>query len=58
MTADDMDPVTILYYAAVCGALAAFAARAGGFLPRVALGVIVGLAAAAVLPILRTVLGI
>jgi hypothetical protein len=53
-----MDPVTILYYAAVCGLLAAVSGKAGGFLQRVGLGVVVGLAAAAALPILRTVLGI
>jgi hypothetical protein len=53
-----MDPVTILYYAIVCGGLAAFAGRAGGFLQRVGLGIVVGLAAAAALPILRTVLGV
>lgn len=53
-----MDPVSIVYYALVCGVLAGFAGRAGGFLQRVGLGVIVGLAAAAALPILRTVLGV
>ncbi len=53
-----MDPITILYYATVCGALAAFGGRAGGFLQRLGLGVVVGLAASAVLPILRTVLGV
>lgn len=53
-----MDPVTILYYAAVCGGLAAFAGRAGGFLQRLGLGVVVGLAAASALPILRTIAGL
>jgi hypothetical protein len=53
-----MDLVSILYYALVCGALAGFAASAGGFLQRVGLGVVVGLAAAAALPLLRTLIGI
>lgn len=53
-----MDVVTAFYYAAVCGGLAGFAGRAGGFLQRLGLGIVVGLAAATALPFLRTILGV
>jgi len=52
-----MDPVTLTFYGLVCGLLAAFVPSAGrGF--RFALGVGVGLVAAAFLPPLRNALGL
>lgn len=48
-----MDPISLSYYAAVCGLLSLFAPRFGGYLPRLAIGILVGLVAAGVLPALR-----
>lgn len=53
-----MDPVTMGYYAAVCAALGLGAGRLRSAVLRVALGVVVGLLAAAVLPGLRAALGV
>lgn len=51
-----MDPFTLTYYAAVCGLLSLASPRFGGYLPRLAVGIAVGLVAAGVLPTLRAVL--
>jgi len=53
-----MDPVTLTFYAAVCGLLSAFAPDKAGRVPRFAIGVAVGLVAAGLLPVARRVLGI
>ena len=52
-----MDPVALAYYAAVCGLLGAFAPRAGGMPARLALGAVVGVIAAGLLPWLHSLLG-
>ena len=52
-----MDPVTLVFYGAVCGLLAAFVPSAGRTF-RFALGVGVGLVAAAFLPPLRAIVGL
>ncbi|MBO6716352.1 MAG: hypothetical protein JJ913_00200 [Rhizobiaceae bacterium] len=52
-----MDPVTLAFYGAVCGFLAAFVPRASRAF-RFALGVGVGLIAASFLPPLRAALGL
>ncbi|MEM8656653.1 MAG: hypothetical protein AAGF22_01040 [Pseudomonadota bacterium] len=48
-----MDPITLLFYAAVCGCLGYYAPNLGRAPARIIIGAIVGIAAAAVLPILR-----
>lgn len=53
-----MDPVTMTYYAAVCAALGLGAGSLRSSVLRVALGVVVGLAAAALLPTVRGALGL
>lgn len=53
-----MDPITMAYYAAVCAALGAGAARVPALPLRLALGAVVGLVAAAALPGLRGALGL
>jgi hypothetical protein len=52
-----MDPVTLSFYAAVCGLLAGFVPNASRAF-RFAIGVGVGLVAASLLPPLRSALGI
>lgn len=51
-----MDPIAMLFYALVCGALSLFAPNLGGTLPRLAVGAVVGVAAAGVLPLLKTMM--
>ena len=53
-----MDPVTLTYYGAICGLLSLAAPRVGSGLLRFALGIAVGLLAAAALPVLRRALGL
>ncbi|MBP7000604.1 hypothetical protein [Amaricoccus sp.] len=53
-----MDPVTLVYYAAICGLLGVAGPSLGGAPGRFAAGVAVGLAAAAALPPLRGALGL
>ncbi|MCE0506071.1 MULTISPECIES: hypothetical protein [unclassified Roseivivax] len=48
-----MDPVSVTYYAAICGCLSLLSHRLGRAWMRLALGVGVGVAAALVLPLLR-----
>jgi hypothetical protein len=52
-----MDPVTVSYYAAVCGLLSAFTPRQGSYVLRLILGAVVGIVAAGLLPWLRGHLG-
>lgn len=53
-----MDPVTMTYYAVVCAALSYGAGSLRSKAMRVALGVAVGLVAAAALPSVRGALGL
>ena len=48
-----MDPFTLIYYAAVCACLGFLAPRLGKGSVRFVVGAIVGIAAAAVLPVVR-----
>lgn len=48
-----MDPVSLVYYAAVCALLGAYAPKLGGGPVRFVIGAVVGVAAAAVLPFVR-----
>ena len=48
-----MEPISLVFYAVICGLLSVFAPNLGGALPRMAFGAVVGLAAAAVLPFIR-----
>jgi hypothetical protein len=50
-----MDPVALTYYALVCGALAFVAPRLRRPFKRLGIGALVGLVAAAMLPLLRGV---
>jgi len=51
-----MDPVSVLYYGAICGLLALFSPELGRAAARLACGFAVGLVAAALLPVLKGVL--
>ena len=51
-----MDPIALTFYAVICGLLSAVAPSLGGRLPRLAIGAVVGVIAAAVLPMVRTAL--
>ena len=51
------DGVTIAYYAAICGALAALAPRLRSMVRRVILGAAVGVIAASLAPNMRSALG-
>jgi hypothetical protein len=53
-----IDPINLLFYAAVCGGLAAYAPSASGRSARFALGVVVGLIAATLLPLLKSLFGL
>jgi hypothetical protein len=53
-----MDPVALVFYAAVCGILSLLSPQiGGGRLARLGVGAVVGLAAAALLPVLQGVAG-
>lgn len=52
-----MELLSLVFYAVVCGVLSLFAPWLGGVLPRLATGAVVGLAAAALLPVLRGMMG-
>lgn len=51
------DATAIVWYAAVCGALSALAPGFGGRIARLAIGAIVGVIAASVLPLIRSMMG-
>lgn len=53
-----MDPVTMVFYAAVCGLLAAVSPSFGARIHRAAYGIVIGAIAAFVLPTIRAALGI
>lgn len=48
-----MDPISLVFYAVVCGCLSVFAPNFGGMVPRLAVGAVVGVVAALVLPFVR-----
>ena len=52
-----MEPISLAFYAVVCGALSVVAPNLGGFVPRLAVGAVVGIVAALVLPFLRGMMG-
>jgi len=52
-----MEPISLVFYAVVCGLLSAFAPNLGGFPIRLAVGAAVGIAAAAALPFVRGMMG-
>ncbi|MDF0601829.1 hypothetical protein P1J78_13870 [Psychromarinibacter sp. C21-152] len=51
-----MDPVTLTYYALVCGLLSAFAPTVRRRIARLAVGAVIGLVAAGALPFVRATL--
>ncbi|WP_018687977.1 hypothetical protein [Ahrensia kielensis] len=51
------DSTAIVWYAAVCGALAAFAPRFGGRTVRIVTGAVVGIVAASVFPAIKGIMG-
>lgn len=53
-----MDPISISFYAIICGLLALVAPSLKGVLPRLAIGAFVGVAAALALPMLKDALAI
>jgi hypothetical protein len=53
-----MDPVNLAFYGLVCGTLAAFAPSAGGRSTRAVIGVVVGIIASTLLPLLKGLLGL
>jgi hypothetical protein len=52
-----VDIVTLTYYAAICGVLSVAAPYLGNRLVRLAIGVSVGVIAAAILPMARAAMG-
>ena len=48
-----MEPISLIFYAVVCGLLSLFAPSLGGAMPRMAIGAVVGIAAAGTLPFLQ-----
>lgn len=52
-----MEPVSIIFYAVICGLLSVFAPNLGGALPRMTIGAVVGIAAALALPYVRGAIG-
>ena len=52
-----MDPVTMVYYGAICGGLALWSAWVENQWARFGIGIAVGLLAAAILPLLRQAVG-
>ncbi len=53
-----IDPTAIVWYAAICGALSAMAPSFGGRGVRIAIGALVGIVAATVLPAIRAMTGL
>ena len=53
-----IDPVALVFYALVCGVLSLAAPSAGRPLVRLGLGAVVGIGAAALLPVIRAALGL
>ena len=53
-----IDAAAIAWYAVICGALSAFAPSFGGRSVRIIIGGIVGIVAATVLPMVRSMMGL
>ena len=53
-----MDPVTMVFYGLVCGALGALAPNLGKRNARIAIGALVGVVSAILLPAIRSAIGI
>lgn len=53
----NFDSTSLIWYAVVCGALAAFAPQFGGRVVRLSVGAIVGIVAATILPAVRGMIG-
>jgi len=51
-----MEPISLAFYAGVCGLLGVVAPRLGGFVSRLLIGGIVGIIAALLLPMIRGML--
>lgn len=51
------DSTAIIWYAAICGGLAAFAPQLGGRGMRIGIGAVVGIIAASLLPWLKNMMG-
>ena len=51
-----MDPLSLIYYAIVCGGLAVFLERISGRMMRLVVGLAVGAISASILPFVRTFL--
>ncbi len=51
------DTTAIVWYAAICGGLAAFAPSLGGRGLRIGIGAVVGILAASILPLLKSMIG-
>jgi hypothetical protein len=45
-----MEPITLIFYATVCGLLSLIAPVLGGVLPRIAIGAVVGAGSALAMP--------
>ncbi|PTX57637.1 hypothetical protein C8N43_2308 [Litoreibacter ponti] len=52
-----MDILSLVFYAIVCGLLSVFAPNFGSTATRMGIGAVVGIAAAALLPMIRGVFG-
>ncbi len=52
-----MDPITVAFYAIICGLLSAFAPPGWAKLARFAMGAVVGIVAASTLPFLQGLMG-
>ena len=52
-----MDPISISFYAVICGLLSMLAPNLGGTLPRLGIGAAVGILAAILLPIIKGSMG-
>jgi hypothetical protein len=52
-----MDPISITFYAVICGILSMVAPNLGGTISRLGIGAIVGILAATILPIIRSTMG-
>jgi hypothetical protein len=53
-----MDMTALIFYAIVCGLLSLASPTVGKPVTRIAIGALVGIAAAALLPVLRTLFGL
>lgn len=53
----NFDSTSLIWYAVVCGALAAFAPQFGGRIVRLSVGAVVGIIAASALPAIKGMMG-